>query len=167
MELWIPITIAAAFCQNLRSALQKRLRATLSVEGATGARFVYAAPLALALLAALIWGWGDAMPVAPGRFHVYSAIGGLSQIGATWLLIHLFSMRNFAVATGLVFLALCTAGPHVAANVRPAPCGRRDPAGMWRSPARACTRRLAATIGGASPLPPCRRSPSGRRNGRP
>ncbi|MAS44237.1 MAG: hypothetical protein CML46_06750 [Rhodobacteraceae bacterium] len=101
MELWIPITIAAAFCQNLRSALQKRLRATLSVEGATGARFVYAAPLALALLAALIWGRGDAIPVAPGRFHVYSAIGGLSQIGATWLLIHLFSMRNFAVATGL------------------------------------------------------------------
>ena len=101
MELWIPITIAAAFCQNLRSALQKRLRATLSVEGATGARFVYAAPLALALLGALVWGRGDAIPAAPAEFHAYAAVGGLAQIAATWLLIHLFSMRNFAVATGL------------------------------------------------------------------
>lgn len=101
MELWIPITIAAAFCQNLRSALQKRLRATLTVEGATGARFVFAAPLALLLLCALIWGRGDALPVAPVEFHVFSVVGGLAQIAATWLLIHLFSMRNFAVATGL------------------------------------------------------------------
>ncbi len=30
MELWIPITILAAFSQNLRSALQKHLKSRLS-----------------------------------------------------------------------------------------------------------------------------------------
>ena len=34
MELWIPITIAAAFLQNLRSALQKHIKGRLSTAGA-------------------------------------------------------------------------------------------------------------------------------------
>jgi len=33
LELWIPITIAAAFFQNLRSALQKHLKGRLSTAG--------------------------------------------------------------------------------------------------------------------------------------
>jgi len=46
MELWIPITITAAFSQNLRFMLQKHLKSTrLSVAGATFARFLYSAPL--------------------------------------------------------------------------------------------------------------------------
>ena len=41
MQAWIPITIAAAFSQNLRFMLQKRLKDTrLSSTGATLARFV-------------------------------------------------------------------------------------------------------------------------------
>jgi hypothetical protein len=47
MELWIPITIAAAFLQNLRSALQKHIKGRLSTSGAAYARFLYAWPLAL------------------------------------------------------------------------------------------------------------------------
>ena len=46
MEAWIPITLAAALLQNLRSALQKHLKARLSTTGATFARFAFAAPLA-------------------------------------------------------------------------------------------------------------------------
>ena len=42
MELWVPITLVAAFMQNLRSALQKHLKDTLSTYGATFCRFVYA-----------------------------------------------------------------------------------------------------------------------------
>ena len=34
MELWVPITLAAAFMQNLRSALQKHLTGRLSTSGA-------------------------------------------------------------------------------------------------------------------------------------
>ena len=46
IELWIPITILAAFSQNLRSALQKHLKSRLSTAGATYVRFFYAVPFA-------------------------------------------------------------------------------------------------------------------------
>ena len=45
MELWIPLTIAAAFFQNIRSALQKDLKGKLSILGAAYVRFVYALPV--------------------------------------------------------------------------------------------------------------------------
>lgn len=99
MELWIPITIAAAFSQNLRSALQKNLKKSLSTWGATSARFVYAAPLALALTAALMWLQGKGAPSTNDVFFGYAVMGGLAQILATGLLVHLFSYQNFTVAT--------------------------------------------------------------------
>ncbi len=40
MELWIPLTIAAAFFQNIRSAMQKHLKGKLSTLGAAYVRFV-------------------------------------------------------------------------------------------------------------------------------
>ena len=46
IELWIPITVVAAFMQNLRSALQKHLKAKLSTGGATYVRFLFALPFA-------------------------------------------------------------------------------------------------------------------------
>ena len=46
MPLWIPVTILAAFMQNLRFLLQRHLKVTsLSTAGATWARFLYSAPL--------------------------------------------------------------------------------------------------------------------------
>ena len=99
MELWIPITIAAAFSQNLRSALQKNLKKSLSTWGATSARFVYAAPLAFALTVVLMWMQGGGAPSTNGLFFGYAVMGGLAQILATGLLVHLFSYQNFTVAT--------------------------------------------------------------------
>lgn len=99
MPVWIPITFAAAFAQNLRSLLQKKLRSELSVWGATSARFIYAAPLA-AIVAAVLWGTSDNAVTAPGmRFASLMVVGGLAQIIATGCMIHLFSYRNFAVGT--------------------------------------------------------------------
>ena len=97
MELWIPITIAAAFGQNLRSALQKAIKDRLSTGGATYSRFVYAVPFALIYLAALVMVTGVELPEPNPRFFIFGAIGGLAQILATFLLVHLFSYRNFAV----------------------------------------------------------------------
>ena len=99
MELWIPITIAAAFLQNLRSVLQKRLKATLSTWGATSARFVFAAPLACLLLAVLLVSTGRSAPPLNLTFVTGAILGGLAQVLATGLLIHLFSYKNFTVAT--------------------------------------------------------------------
>lgn len=99
MEVWIPITIVAAFCQNLRSALQKHLKGKLSTGGATYVRFFYAWPFALLYLWALNT-YGDMpYPEINPTFLLYCVLGGLSQIIFTGLLVWLFSFRNFAVGT--------------------------------------------------------------------
>ena len=101
MELWIPITIAAAFMQNVRSALQKHLKGRLTTLGATYVRFLYAWPFAVAYVLALnVWG-GMAFPAPNGVFLIYSVLGGISQIVFTGLLVWMFSFRNFAVGTTL------------------------------------------------------------------
>lgn len=102
MELWIPITIAAAFSQNLRFMLQKHLKSTgLSTAGATFSRFLYAAPLAAALLAFYLSQSGATIPTSSFRFWLYVCAGGMSQILATMLVVALFAQRNFAV--GITF----------------------------------------------------------------
>jgi drug/metabolite transporter (DMT)-like permease len=99
VELWIPITILAAFMQNLRSALQKHLKGRLSTSGATFSRFAFAAPIAFLYVAGLMVLRGDPIPGADARFLIFMVIGGLGQIAATALLVYLFSFRNFAVGT--------------------------------------------------------------------
>lgn len=102
MSLWIPITIGAAFAQNLRFMLQKHLKATrLGTGGATFARFVYSAPL----VALLLWGYlsisGQELARPDPAFWGFAAIGGITQIIATLLVVALFSERNFAVGITL------------------------------------------------------------------
>jgi drug/metabolite transporter (DMT)-like permease len=99
VDAWIPITLAAAFFQNLRSALQKHLKGVLSTTGATFSRFAYAAPLALLYVAALTALSGQDLPAPNPTFIVYAVVGGLAQITATALLLNSFSFRNFAVGT--------------------------------------------------------------------
>lgn len=99
MELWIPITIAAAFGQNLRSALQKYLVGRLSTLGATYSRFVFGAPFAALYLVLIFELTGESAPSISLTFLLYGALGGLSQIAGTQFLISAFQYRNFAVAT--------------------------------------------------------------------
>jgi drug/metabolite transporter (DMT)-like permease len=99
MELWIPITIAAAFLQNLRSAAQKHLKAVMGTTGATFVRFGFGLPFALAFLWGLSSLGGYRVPTPNPVFLGWVVVGALGQIGATFLLIHLFSFRNFAVGT--------------------------------------------------------------------
>lgn len=100
MELWIPIAIGAAFLQNVRSSLQKYLKGQLSTGGATFSRFVFGVPLALCVMGILVAN-GATMPAPNFRFIIFAMIGGVSQISATFLLVHLFGLRNFAVGTTL------------------------------------------------------------------
>lgn len=99
MELWIPITLAAAFLQNVRSALQKHLTGRLSVTGATFVRFGFGVPVAAAYVAFLHWGTGAPLPNVHASFWGFTLGGGAAQIIATFMLLHLFSLRNFAVGT--------------------------------------------------------------------
>jgi len=99
MELWIPITLAAAFLQNLRSAMQKHLKGVMGTTGATFVRFGFGVPFALAFVFVLHLIAGYELPRPNGVFFAWIVLGGLSQIAATFLLVHLFSFRNFAVGT--------------------------------------------------------------------
>ncbi|WP_373086521.1 EamA family transporter [Sneathiella sp.] len=99
MEAWIPITIFAAFCQNARTAMQKYLKGRLSTGGATYVRFIYGAPFAFIYVLALNNFGGFSTPTPNANFAGFVALGGISQILATGLLLALFSLKNFAVAT--------------------------------------------------------------------
>lgn len=123
MELWIPITIAAAFLQNLRSTAQKHLKGAMGTTGATFVRFGFGLPFAVIFVLTLHFLAGFPLAHANGTFIGWVLIGGLGQIAAQFLLIYLFSFRNFAVGTaysrtepvqaavfGLIFLGELT-GP--------------------------------------------------------
>jgi len=99
LELWIPVTIAAAFLQNLRSALQKQLKGRLSDVGAAYSRFVYALPIAC-LYVWLLQNLGSmAIPEINFKFFVFCFLGSICQILFTVFLLKLFSYKSFAVGT--------------------------------------------------------------------
>ena len=99
MPLWIPITVAAALCQNIRTTMQQKIRGLLSVDGANFVRYLYGAPLALGALAFLVWGTGRTLPTISLAFLGLVTIAGVAQIVATSLMIHSFSLRNYTVGT--------------------------------------------------------------------
>ncbi len=99
MPLWIPITIAAAFLQNLRSALQRQLAQDLTATSATYVRFLFGLPVALLYLCALLATSDVPLPTPSADFYVYAALGGVAQIIGTVLLVSLFAHRNFVVGT--------------------------------------------------------------------
>jgi len=95
--LWIAVTIWAAFAQTLRNAAQRRLTAELGTLGATLVRFLYGLPFALLWLWAVLE-WTGVPPPAPGAgFAGWVALGALSQIAATALLLRTMQERNFAL----------------------------------------------------------------------
>ncbi len=99
--LWIPVTIAAAFFQNLRSSLQRHLKGKLSDMGATYVRFAFAWPFAVIWLALLVLGFNLDLPQPNLAFVAWVIAGSVTQIVFTFLLIWLFSYSNFAVGTTL------------------------------------------------------------------
>ena len=99
MELWIPLTIGAAFFQNIRSAMQKHLKGKLSTLGASYVRFVYAVPIALLYLYLVLRVEDVALPAIDAHFLFYAVSGGICQIMFTVFLLWLFSFHNFAVGT--------------------------------------------------------------------
>ena len=101
MELWIPITLAAAFVQNIRFMLQKGLKGRLSTLGVTQARFVYGAPLAALTLWAILAWTERPLPGLTAAFFGFALWGGLAQIVATAMLVRLFGMANFATGMTL------------------------------------------------------------------
>lgn len=97
--MWIPITLAAATFQILRTARQHELRSVLSTSAAGFVRYAYGAPLALALSATMFVVLDRDVPGIPARFWPIIAIAGVSQIVGTVALLQSFRIRDFAVGT--------------------------------------------------------------------
>lgn len=99
MPTWIAITIAAAFLQNIRSVLQKHLKGALSNTGATFVRFAFGVPFAFLYLIGYSWAFDKALPSLHTAFAFWVVVAALAQIGGQFLLVSLFSYRNFTVGT--------------------------------------------------------------------
>ena len=99
VELWIPITIGAVIFQTIRTGMQKHLKGALTTSAVTYVRFLFGFPVAVLYLVILLGTTGQAMPRVSAAFVFYVFLGGAGQILGTFLLVHLFSFRNFAVGT--------------------------------------------------------------------
>lgn len=97
--VWLPATLLAGLFQAWRTAIQQRLRAELSVGGAGLVRYLYGAPIALALAVAYAGARGLGPLRLDAAFLAFAAAGGLAQVLATNLLIMAFGYRNFVVGT--------------------------------------------------------------------
>jgi drug/metabolite transporter (DMT)-like permease len=96
---WIPITIGAAILQVWRTALQARLRGTLSAGAAGFVRYLYALPVDGLMLGVALVMLHAAIPPLAARLLIECLSGGIFQIFGTILLIMAFGYRNFVVGT--------------------------------------------------------------------
>lgn len=97
--IWLPATVLAGAIQAWRTAIQRRVSQSLSLNAAGLVRYLYGIPFTLLLLG----GYRLLVPapqpaIGPG-FLLFCVAGGLAQIIATNLLILAFGYRNFVVGT--------------------------------------------------------------------
>ncbi|MFW2334324.1 EamA/RhaT family transporter [Ilumatobacter sp.] len=97
--MWIPVTLAAATFQILRTSRQHQLRTELSTNAAGFVRYAYGVPLAIALSGVLFGVLGRDVPAIPARFWPTIVTAGVAQIAATVALLAAFKQRDFAVGT--------------------------------------------------------------------
>ena len=100
-EIWIPITIFAAFSQNLRSIYQKKLQKNISNISSTYTRFLFGLPFVF-IYFFFLYNYSNTTFLVSNinlQFIFYCLIGGISQIIATFLLLKIFITNNFSVAT--------------------------------------------------------------------
>ena len=99
--LWIPIAMGAGLMQAVRTAAQKALNARLGTWMVTYVRSLYGLPVMLVYLWIVTSVEGLGMPALSAEYLFHCAMTALSQVIATYLLILLFQMSNFAVGTML------------------------------------------------------------------
>ena len=99
---WVIFTVLAAFFQNLRTSLQKRLNKNLSLVASAYVRFAFALPFAL-IVFLLNFRSLDIVQIIldQNNFIYYTFLGAIFQVIFTLLLLYLFKFSNFVVGTSL------------------------------------------------------------------
>jgi len=95
--LWAIFTVAAAFAQTIRNAMQRELTASLGTVGATQVRFLFGFPFALVFFAVLLLVTGAPVPRPGLNFWPWVAAGAFIQIAATALMLAAMGERSFVV----------------------------------------------------------------------
>jgi drug/metabolite transporter (DMT)-like permease len=95
--LWAVFTVAAAFAQTIRNAMQRELTASLGTVGATQVRFLFGFPFALIFFAVLLLVSGTPVPRSGLNFWPWVAAGAFIQIAATALMLAAMGGRSFVV----------------------------------------------------------------------
>jgi drug/metabolite transporter (DMT)-like permease len=102
MEIWILITIFAALFQSIRTAAQKHINTDLSAMAVTWIRSGCGLPIVLVYFFLLCYTSKNELNFHMSTlFYIFAGITAFSQIFATWLMVSLFSQRNFA--TGITY----------------------------------------------------------------
>jgi drug/metabolite transporter (DMT)-like permease len=97
--LWIVFTLVAAASQSVRNLLQRELTTTLGTLGATHVRFLFGLPFGIVFLAIVLIATGHALPVPSLETLAWTAMGALTQIAATALMLAAMQSRSIVVVT--------------------------------------------------------------------
>lgn len=101
-SIWIWASVSAAFFQALRYAGLKVLNQRLSAPVTTYVRIVFTLPFLVGYLIAILWWTGESLPPLNRSLLIYSSIAALAQFTGTVLVVRMFALGNFAVATLII-----------------------------------------------------------------
>jgi drug/metabolite transporter (DMT)-like permease len=99
---WVLATLIAAAAQTARNAAQSGLTARIGTLGATQVRFLFGLPFAVLFLGLAVLATGEAVPAVTPVGLGWTALGAMSQIGATALMLVTMKSRSFAVTTAWI-----------------------------------------------------------------
>lgn len=100
IDAWVFWTLLAATMQSVRFAAQKYLTDDISPFAATMVRYLFGLPFALVWL--LWWLPSTKLPDFNTTFIVCCVLAGIFQVVATVLVMHIFTLRAFAVGSTLI-----------------------------------------------------------------
>ena len=95
---WLIATLCAATLQVTRTALQQRLRGSLTPNGAGFVRYAFGAPWSVGAVMFML-ATGTHLPHATARLFWLAGLAGVAQIIGTNCLIRSFTLRDFLIGT--------------------------------------------------------------------
>jgi drug/metabolite transporter (DMT)-like permease len=97
--LWVWFTVLASGGQVARNAMQRELTGTIGTAGATFVRFLFGLPFGILFLALVAAVTETPLPAANLKFLLWTALGAVTQVVATALMLMAMRERSFVVAT--------------------------------------------------------------------
>ncbi len=97
--LWAVFTVIASIGQTARNAMQRELTRVVGTVGATLVRFLFGLPFGILFLAGVAYWLGKPLPHPTPAFLAWDALGAVTQIGGTALMLLAMNERSFVVTT--------------------------------------------------------------------